>query len=119
MTTNKTEILAWEVADTVLYGDVMVVRLSDYDAMQAAYEEELFRVRQDRDTHSGTLVRAIEQIAEMEAECEKLRNLLRHAQPIIKAHAGASHMLDGFRPRRNQWDELVEGIDTAMQGANP
>lgn len=51
----------------------------------------------------------------LRAECEKLRNLLRHAYPIIKAHVGASHMLDGFRPKRNQWDELVETIDAAMQ----
>lgn len=55
--------------------------------------------------------------AALQAKCEKLRNLLRHAQPIIRAHAEASHMLEGFRPRRNQWDELVEGIDTAMQEA--
>lgn len=51
----------------------------------------------------------------LQAECEKLRNLLRHAQPIIRAHAEASHMLEGFRPRRNQWDELAEGIDAAIQ----
>lgn len=51
-----------------------------------------------------------------QAECEKLRSLLRHAQPIIRAHAEASHMLDGFRPKRNQWDELVEAIDAAMEG---
>lgn len=51
----------------------------------------------------------------LQAEREKLRSLIRHAQPIIRAHAGASHMLDGFRPKRNQWDELVEGIDAAMQ----
>ena len=55
----------------------------------------------------------------LQADREKLRNLLRHAQPIIKAHAGASHMLDGFRPKRNQWDELVEAIDAAMQGDRP
>ena len=51
----------------------------------------------------------------LQAECEQLRNLLRHAQPIIRAHAGASHMLDGFRPKRNQWDELVDAVDAAIQ----
>lgn len=55
--------------------------------------------------------------AALQAEREKLRNLLRHAQPVIRAHAEASHMLEGFRPRRNQWDELVEGIDAALQEA--
>ena len=50
----------------------------------------------------------------LQAWCEKLRNLLRHAQPIIRAHAEASHLLDGFRPRRNQWDDLVERIDAAL-----
>lgn len=60
---------------------------------------------------------SLEDYEALQAEFEKLRNLLRHAQPIIRAHAEASHMLEGVRPRRNQWDELVEGIDTAMQEA--
>ncbi|WP_285259209.1 hypothetical protein [Halopseudomonas bauzanensis] len=46
---------------------------------------------------------------------DHLSAMLRHAYPIIRAHAGASHMLDGFRPKRNQWDELVEAIDAAIQ----
>jgi len=50
----------------------------------------------------------------LQAGCEKLRNLLRHAQPIIRAHAEASHMLDGFRHRRNQWDDLCDRIDAAL-----
>lgn len=40
--------------------------------------------------------------------------LLRQAAPIVHAHAGASHMLDGFRPKRNKWDELAESIDAAL-----
>lgn len=46
--------------------------------------------------------------------------LLRQAAPIVHAHAGASHMLDGFRPKRNKWDELAESIDAALsQQAKP
>lgn len=59
-----------------------------------------------------------EEIQQLQAEVEALRNLLRHAQPIIKSHAGASHMIEGFRPKRNQWDELAETIDAAIQEEN-
>src|SRR5690554_5106743 len=141
MTTNKPEVVAWiwdyrgrhmattdysqalELAEPPYPTEVEpLIRLADYqrlqadtERLQAECEEELFCVRQDRDTHFGEMMRAIEQVDAMKAECEKLRNLLRHAQPIIKAHAEASHMLEGFRPRRNQWDELVDGIHAAMQ----
>ena len=136
MTTNNPPIAAWAPstalhklesrhnnAPCVLtdgpaeFNDVALVRLADYEALKAAHEEELFQVRQDRDAHFGELMRALEQVDALKAECEKLRNLLRHAQPIIRAHAEASHMLEGFRPRRNQWDELVEGVDAALQEA--
>lgn len=100
------------------FNDVALIRLSDYEALQAAYEEELSQLRQTRDAHFGEMMRALEQVDALKAECEELRNLLRHAQPIIRAHAEASHMLEGFRPRRNQWDELVEGIDAAIQEEN-
>lgn len=63
--------------------------------------------------HDGKLVR-YEDYQALQAECEKLRNLLRHAQPIITAHAEASHMLEGFRPLRNQWDELVAEVSAAI-----
>lgn len=52
-----------------------------------------------------------------QAECEKLRELLLQSAPIVHAHAGASHMLEGFRPRRNKWDALVEQIDAALAKA--
>lgn len=62
-----------------------------------------------------------EGIAQLEAERDQLRiqvqhmlGLLRQAQPIVEAHAGASHMLDGFRPRRNRWDALAEAIAAAL-----
>lgn len=47
-------------------------------------------------------------------EAEVLRALLGKALPVVEAHAGASHMLDGFRPARNKWDDLVDGIRAAM-----
>lgn len=50
----------------------------------------------------------------LQAEREKLRALLLQSAPIVHAHAGASHMLEGFRPRRNKWDALVEQIDAAI-----
>lgn len=51
---------------------------------------------------------------QLRAEVEELRVLLRKSLPIVEAHAGASHMLEGFRPARNKWDELVDGIRAAM-----
>lgn len=54
-------------------------------------------------------------VAALKAENERLRNLLRRVHPIVQAHAGASHLLEGFRPKRNQWDELVDAIDAAMR----
>ncbi|MDH2244849.1 hypothetical protein N5J76_03180 [Pseudomonas sp. GD03855] len=47
-------------------------------------------------------------------EAEALRELLNKSLPVVEAHAGASHMLEGFRPIRNKWDELVDGIRAAM-----
>lgn len=111
MTTNKPEVAAWiwdyrgrhmattdysqalELAEPPYPTEVEpLIRLADYQRLQAETER-------------------------LQAEYEKLHNLLRHAQPIIRAHAEASRMLEGFRPRRNQWDELVEGIDAALQEA--
>lgn len=62
--------------------------------------------------------RAVEsELAALQAECEKLRALLLQSAPIIHAHAGASHMLEGFKPKRNKWDALVEQIDAALAKA--
>src|SRR5690554_2950579 len=99
MTTNKPEVVGYLVEVTndpdigaffvdhepALRGCVNtpLVRLSDYEALQA--------------------------------ECEKLRALLSQSAPIVHAHAGASHLLEGFRPKRNQWDDLAEAIDAALQ----
>lgn len=70
MTTNKPEVVM------TLLGGEQLVRLSDYEALQAAHEEEIFCVRQDRDAHFGELMRALEQVDAMKAECEKLRSII-------------------------------------------
>src|SRR5690554_4839041 len=44
------------------FNDVALIRLSDYEALKAAHEEELFCVRQDRDAHFGEMMRAIRQV---------------------------------------------------------
>lgn len=55
-----------------------------------------------------------ERIDQLRAEVEALRDLLSKSIPVVEAHAGASHMLEGFRPIRNKWDELVDGIRAAL-----
>lgn len=60
---------------------------------------------------------AADRIEHLQAEREKLRALLLQSAPIIHAHAGASHMLEGFKPKRNKWDALVEQIDAAIAKA--
>lgn len=94
MTTNKPEVVAWrwrkpvvndrgetvgstdwELNDTPgflpWWTNEPLVRLSDYEALQAAYEEELFQLRQTRDAHFGELVKALEQVDALQAECER------------------------------------------------
>lgn len=51
----------------------------------------------------------------LHAECEKLRAVLKRYHSIVKAHAGASHMLDGFRPKRNAYDDLVDQVEEATR----
>jgi hypothetical protein len=53
-------------------------------------------------------------VEQLRAEVEAMRALLSKSLPVVEAHAGASHMLEGFRPTRNKWDELVDGIRTAL-----
>ena len=47
-------------------------------------------------------------------EADNLRRLLRLAAPHVEASAGASHLLDGFRPRVRPLDALVEEIRAAL-----
>lgn len=96
MTTNNPPIAAWAPgtalaklasrhnnAPCVLtdgpaeFNDVALVRLDDYEALKAAYEEELFQLRQTRDSHFGELMRALEQVDTLQAECALLRAAIR------------------------------------------
>lgn len=47
------------------------------------HEEELFRVRQDRGAHFGEMMRAIEQVDAMKAECEKLRKDAEFGRSVL------------------------------------
>ena len=83
MTSVKTEVIAWEEADPTTGGDVMVVRLSDYEDLKSAYEAELSQVRQVQVKQFSALTRAIEQIADMEAEIKKLRKDAEFGQSVL------------------------------------
>ena len=102
MTTNKPETVAWRWCQPIVndHGETVggvwklgaspnflpwwtndpLVRLGDFEAMKAAYEEELFCVRQTRDSHFGELMRALEQVDALQVECEKLRAALSESQ---------------------------------------
>lgn len=101
-----------------------LIRLSDYEALQA----ECDGLRKDLEEaeargaelsagacHGGYGDDYGNHRCHYQNRIDHLSAMLRHAQPIIRAHAGASHMLDGFRPKRNQWDELVDAVDAAIQ----
>ena len=78
----------------------------------AAHEEELFRVRQDRDAHFGEMMRALERVDAMKAECEKLR---KDAERYRWLRDG-----NGYYPEENYLRggvELDAAIDAAMQEA--
>src|SRR5690554_6589570 len=105
MTTNKPEVVGYLVEVTndpdigaffvdhepALRGCVNtpLVRLSDYEALQATHEEELFQVRQDRDTHFGELMRALEQVDALQVECEKLVEML---EVFVDDHGDSSYL---------------------------
>lgn len=80
---------------------------SDANSWQSGY---------DKGRNDGTKHRKIE-IDQLRAEVQALLALLGKSLPVVKAHAGASHMLEGFRPTRNKWDELVDGIRAAIEAA--
>jgi len=48
------------------------------------------------------------------ARIAELESALSECAPVMRAHAGASHMLEGFKPRRNEWDDLCDRIDEAL-----
>lgn len=84
------------------------VLYEDYEALQSAYEEELFQVRQDRDTHFGELMRALEQVDAMKAECEKLR------AAMIEAKSYIDHYMYGGSSYREPAAKAIALIDAAL-----
>src|SRR5690554_124388 len=144
MTTNNPPIAAWApstalhklesrhnnapciLTDTPAeFNDVPLVRLSDYEALKAAHEEELFQVRQDRDAHFGELMRALEQVDALKSECEKLRKDAERYQWLADACVSdwlgeEGPVLVHAKPWNANWRaELDAAIDAAMQGDKP
>lgn len=103
MTVNKPEVVAF-VDKTQGWGKRFASLKQRVDIQALKNGDELIRLSDYEALH---------------AECENLRRLLRRCEPVLIAHAGASHLTDGFRPRRNAWDELVEQIDAALLGGRP
>ena len=90
-------------------------------ATLSAVTAERDRLRKDRDDclearqyYADKYGEVIAERDQLRAEVEAMRALLSKSLPVVEAHAGASHMLEGFRPIRNKWDELVDGIRAAM-----
>lgn len=122
VSTVKLERYLGPIGDT-LAGYAFTLRI-DFDKLSAA----LSAVTAERDRLLAELERAYanynqvsyastergKQIDQLRDEVEALRGMLGKSLPIVEAHAGASHMLEGFRPTRNKWDELVDGIRAAM-----
>lgn len=88
-----------------------LIRLTDHEAIVRKIELEANQADYNYDCWKSEIEaeRAVDKarIAEFEV-------LLSKCAPVMRAHAGASHMIEGFRPKRNQWDELVEAIDEAI-----
>ena len=91
------------------FNDVALVRLADYEALQAAHEEELFQVRQDRDAHFGELMRALEQVDALQAECEKLRAALRRLCNI--------YVVDDYYSGDLREEMLGQAVERAIDAA--
>lgn len=53
-------------------------------------------------------------IAEAGDRLAKLHRMVNHAYPIIKAHHGAEHMLDGFRPKKRDIDGLLAEFESEV-----
>ncbi len=64
-----------------------------------------------RDIESGDGV-ANAAIAEAGRRLAKLHLMVNHAYPIIKAQHGAEHMLDGFRPKKRDIDDLLAEFES-------
>lgn len=77
----------------------------------AAHEEELFRVRQDRDAHLGEMMRALEQVDAMKAECETLHKAIRRLCNI--------YVVDDYYSGDLREERLNQAITAAMEGDQP
>lgn len=102
-----------EVAMTLLGGE-QLVRLSDYEELQAVHEEELFCVRQTRDTHFGELMRALEQVDELKAECEKLRQQVETFQGLKPAMPPRPPTGEGLPRYGLRWDGPSQPLSVPM-----
>ena len=98
------------------------VRHADYAALEAECE----RLRKDRSACWAEFKVMTRSCLDAEKERnaaieqrDKLAGLLREAEPHVKSSAAASHMFDGFRPRRNSLDDLCERIDAALSEPTP
>ncbi len=132
VSTVKLERYLEPIGDT-LAGYAFTLRI-DFDKLSAALsavtaerdrlQKKWARVESERDQLRAELetvkkvaygnLELLDENAKLRAEAETLRALLSKSLPVVEAHAGASHMLEGFRPIRNKWDELVDGIRAAM-----
>jgi len=86
----------------------------DLLAALSAVTAERDRLRAEVKSLLDAITAMAEERDRLRAETETLRALLGKSLPVVEAHAGASHMLEGFRPIRNKWDELVDEIRAAM-----
>lgn len=54
-------------------------------------------------------------ISEAAARLTELRQIVNECAPIVRAHHGAEHMLDGFRPRpRPAIDDLLARVEAEV-----
>lgn len=64
----------------------------------------------ERDEIKAGLKQALSNIAAGVRERDELRDLLQQSARHVFAHAAASHLTEGFRPVRNEWDELADKL---------
>lgn len=129
MTTNKPEVVAIKDSDVCglielkpvlrLPHGTRLIRLSDYEALQAAHEEELFLVRQDRDSHFGELVRALERLDALQVECEKLRKDAERYRKckVIPKGWWLEAMAEAGRKGGRSLDESIDAAIAEGEGA--
>lgn len=55
-------------------------------------------------------------LAEASNRMAKLHRMVNHAYPIIKAQHGAEHMLDGFKRKKHDIDDLLAEFESELIG---